>query len=76
MILNKKCCAVCITYEPNFSLLDSVIKSTLAQVDRLYIVDNGSKNVNWTSIIKSNHIDLVRLKKILVSLTRLTKALN
>ncbi|XPS86377.1 dTDP-rhamnosyl transferase [Desulfosarcina variabilis str. Montpellier] len=63
MILNKKCCAVCITYEPNFSLLDSVIKSTLAQVDRLYIVDNGSKNVNWTSIIKSNHIDLVRLKK-------------
>jgi len=36
------CCAICVTYNPTLSVLKKTISATVSQVDKLYIIDNGS----------------------------------
>lgn len=43
-------CAICVTYNPDLSVLQKTISTTSSQVDKLYVVDNGS-NVYFDSIL-------------------------
>lgn len=38
----NNCCAICVTYNPNLSVLRKTISATSSQVDKLYVIDNGS----------------------------------
>lgn len=38
----RLCCAVIVTYNPDTSILEKTILSTLDQVDKIYVVDNAS----------------------------------
>lgn len=46
----KNCCAICVTYNPDLFVLKKTISSTLSQVDRVYVIDNGS-SVAFDSIL-------------------------
>lgn len=41
--MTKNCCAICVTYNPDLQLLQKVVSACAKQVDRLYVVDNGSQ---------------------------------
>lgn len=39
----NNCCAIFVTYNPNWTVLQKAISATVSQVDRIYIIDNGSR---------------------------------
>lgn len=43
--MNYKICAGIVTYNPNLGLLSECVSSIINQVDKIFIVDNGSRNI-------------------------------
>ncbi len=41
--MDNKCCAICVTYNPDYLVLRRVLAACAEQVGRVYVVDNGSR---------------------------------
>lgn len=40
----SNCCAICVTYHPELQVLHDLVCATIAQVDRIYLIDNSVEN--------------------------------
>ncbi|GDZ84749.1 glycosyltransferase family 2 protein [Leuconostoc citreum] len=54
--------AVIVTYNPDIRLLLDNVKAIINQVDKIFIVDNGSDNLDqWNSLINSSNVSVFPL---------------
>lgn len=58
-----KPCAIIVTFNPNFNNLSNLVTQLERQNVKSIIVDNGSKNSDFSSIVNDNKIELILLNK-------------
>lgn len=59
----SNCCAVCVTYHPRLPVLKDLVNATIAQVDRIILVDNGSADEALACFETGDAVEIIALGK-------------
>lgn len=63
--MNSQICAGIVTYNPNIQRLNDNIRAIIQQIDKLYVLDNGSSNNHdiYTLCLEYNHVVFIENKR-------------